>query len=215
MAFPIDHQPKENQSTPERSPAGGSPPTVPPSNVTRHTFSFPSHVRDAVRTYVRRAIEGLDPLRFRQEPAYTAALLARLEGRAYSGPDGSITLRATVVNAIGRNSAEKWSGADLAITAEIEQAARQLRKAILAQAKLGSLDDLSSNERLLAAGRAASACEPLSAHKENSYGKSIAGFFPKNPQGSRRKPAACTGITGQSSGRGLCVTPKVYQTTTS
>ena len=47
------------------------------------------------------------------------------------------------------------------------------------------------------------------------YGKSIAGLRPKNPHGTRRKPARCTGITGQSSGRGLCVMPIVYHSTTS
>jgi hypothetical protein len=104
-------------------------------------------VREAVRIHIRHAIEGLNPSRFRQEPAYTVALLARLEGIAYSGPDASVTLRATNVNSIARNSAERWSGADLAITADIEQRERKLEKAILAQAKLGSLEKLSSKER--------------------------------------------------------------------
>jgi hypothetical protein len=113
----------------------------------RHTFSFPPHIREAVRAHVRRAIDQVSPARFAQEPAYTAALLARLEGTAYEGEDGSVIFTATNVNAVGPNVAERWSGADLAITAEIRNARLTIRKAILAQAKLGELEDLSSNER--------------------------------------------------------------------
>ena len=37
----------------------------------------------------------------------------------------------------------------------------------------------------------------------------------KKPAGIILKPTCVTGITGHSSGRGMCVTPIVYQTTTS
>src|ERR1019366_7880062 len=46
-------------------------------------------------------------------------------------------------------------------------------------------------------------------------GRSIAGLRPKNPQGTNGKPAVWTGMTGQSSGRGLWVMPMVYHMTTS
>jgi hypothetical protein len=144
--IPFEPQLPENEST--RLPlnaGGGAPPKIPPG-MRRHAFSFPPHVREAVRIYVQRAIEGLDSTRYQQEPAYTAALLGRLDGTAYTGSDGSIILRATNVNSIARNSAESWSGADLAITAHIEQANRELQKAILAQCKLGSLEELSPSE---------------------------------------------------------------------
>src|SRR5713101_7358022 len=97
----------------------------------RHAFSFPAHIRDAVRAHVRRAVEGVSPASFRQEPAYTAALLARLAGIAYEGPDGSVVFKATNVDSIGRGKAESWSGADLAITAEIRQGNLAVHKAIL------------------------------------------------------------------------------------
>jgi hypothetical protein len=113
----------------------------------RHAFSFPTHIREAVREHVRRAITDLDPKRFAQEPAYTAALLARLEGIAYNEDDGSVEFRATNVNSAGKGAAERWSGADLAITAEIRKGDLRVSKAILAQAKLGGLNDLSSRER--------------------------------------------------------------------
>jgi|SRR6266478_1545532 hypothetical protein len=113
----------------------------------RHAFSFPAHIRDAVRAHVQQAIEGVSPARFRQEPAYTAALLARLAGTAYTGPDGSVVFTTTNVDSIGRGTAESWSGADLAITAEIRQGNLAVNKAILAQAKLGELDDLPLTER--------------------------------------------------------------------
>ena len=114
----------------------------------RHAFSFPAHIREAVRDHVRRAVDEVSPVRFAQEPAYAAALLARLEGTAYEGADGSVVLRTTNVNSIGRGAAERWSGADLAITADIRKGELAVNKAILAQAKLGGLEDLSLNERL-------------------------------------------------------------------
>jgi hypothetical protein len=113
----------------------------------RHAFSFPTHIREAVRAHVQRAVTGLSPTRFAQEPAYTAALLARLEGVAYDGPDGSVVFKTTNVDSIGRGAAESWSGADLAITAEIRKGDLSVSKAILAQAKLGSLEELPPTER--------------------------------------------------------------------
>jgi hypothetical protein len=68
-------------------------------------------------------------------------------GTAYTGPDGSVVFTTTNVDSIGRGAAERWSGADLAITAEITRGNLTVRKAILAQAKLGELDDLPSSER--------------------------------------------------------------------
>jgi hypothetical protein len=108
----------------------------------RHAFSFPAHIRDAVRAHVQQAIDGLRPGSFEQEPAYTAGLLGRLAGVAYEGPDGSVVLKTTNVNSIGRGAAERWSGADLAITADIRKGDLHVSKAILAQAKLGSLERL-------------------------------------------------------------------------
>jgi len=113
----------------------------------RHAFSFPAHIRHAVRAHVQRAIEAVSPERFQQEPAYTAALLSRLEGVAYEGTDGSVVFRTTNVNSIGPGSAERWSGADFAITADISRGDLRVTKAILAQAKLGEPVDLAAAER--------------------------------------------------------------------
>lgn len=112
----------------------------------RHTFKFPKHVQDAVRAYVQRAAAPLDSERFRQEPAYTAALLGRLTGSAYEDDDAFVSFEATSIDCIGRGSAERWSGADFAITATIREGAREIRKAILAQSKLGALEELPSRE---------------------------------------------------------------------
>ena len=46
-------------------------------------------------------------------------------------------------------------------------------------------------------------------------GRSMAGLEWKKPSGFSMKPILCTGITGQSSGRGMWVWPNVYQTTRS
>lgn len=113
----------------------------------RHAFSFPPHIREAVRSHVRKAIEGLDPTRFQHEPAYIAALLGRLDGTPYEGSDGYVRFRSTNVNANAPGSAESWSGADLAITAEIGTDGVRVRKAILGQAKRGVLAELPLSER--------------------------------------------------------------------
>lgn len=88
----------------------------------RHAFSFLPHIRDAIRAHVPRAVEQVSSARFAQEPAYTAAFLARLEGTAYEATDGPVTFTATNVNSIGTKAPECWSGADLAITADIRKA---------------------------------------------------------------------------------------------
>jgi hypothetical protein len=113
----------------------------------RHAFSFPHHIREAVRVHVQRAIASVSPARFAQEPAYVGALLAHLKGIVYKGDDGSVVLRTTNVNSIGRGAAESWSGADFAITADIRKGDLSIIKAILAQAKLGGLEDLARHEQ--------------------------------------------------------------------
>ena len=113
----------------------------------RHAFSFPPDIREAVREFVLRVVAELSPERFNQEPAYVAALLARLDGFRYEKPDGSVVFKTTNVDSIGRGAAERWSGADLAITAEIRRGDVGVIKAILAQAKLETLDELSPGER--------------------------------------------------------------------
>lgn len=50
---------------------------------------------------------------------------------------------------------------------------------------------------------------------EASGGRSIAGFPEKNPSGFSMKPVTSTGITGKSSTRGTCVTPKLCHSTMS
>lgn len=113
----------------------------------RHAFSFPVWVRDSVRTHVRRAVEAVDSRRYGQEPSYTTALLTRLEGVAYEGEDGSVIITATDIDSIGPHAAERWSGADFAITAQIAQGADSVNKAILVQAKLGTFESLPNREK--------------------------------------------------------------------
>ena len=112
----------------------------------RHAFRFPQHIRDAVKKHVINAITGLYPERFQQEPQYTAALAGRLVGVAYNGRDGFVEISSTMINDRGPKPAENWSGADLAITATIEDTETRIRKAILVQAKRGAIRELNSRE---------------------------------------------------------------------
>lgn len=118
-------------------------------NMPKHAFKFPPHVVNKVKTYVREAIDKVDPNHFNQEPQYVAALLILLKGRVYEGPEGIIIFDSTVYNDRGRSSTESIFGADFAITAEISAHGRKIRKAIIAQAKLGSIVSLSKNARNL------------------------------------------------------------------
>jgi hypothetical protein len=112
----------------------------------RHTFRFDPEVQEAVKDHVRRGVEGTNPEKYLREPQYTAALARSLEGVAYDGPLGRVEFSSTVVDSNVPNSAEKWSGADLAITAEISKDRQRVRKAILVQAKMGPLEQLAPNE---------------------------------------------------------------------
>lgn len=104
-------------------------------------------VRNAVRQYVAKAIERLDPARYYQEPAYVAALLARLDGVVYQGRYGRVEIRSTIVADRGPNSAEYRWGCDFAMVALLGDARERVEKAVLAQAKKASIPDLTGKER--------------------------------------------------------------------
>jgi len=110
----------------------------------KHAFRFPLEVVSSVKEHVRRAIEAVDPARYRQEANYTAALVSQLEGVAYQGQHGLVAFRSTVFDDRGAGSAESLYGADFAITATVSDGTRTIRKAILVQAKLGYLNDMSA-----------------------------------------------------------------------
>jgi hypothetical protein len=108
----------------------------------RHTFRFPHDVRESVKRYVASRVAAVDPRRFRQEPPYCSALALSLTGVAYEGSEGFVRFDATNIDDRGRDSAEFFSGADLAITATISNNMDQIDKAILIQAKLGRVGEL-------------------------------------------------------------------------
>jgi hypothetical protein len=109
----------------------------------RHVFKFPREVVNAIKTHVRKAVEGVDPNRYKQEPQYTTALISKLEGTAYKGEHGSVVFQSTAINDRGPGSAEYKYGADFAITATISDGYTTIKKAILVQAKLGKVEKLS------------------------------------------------------------------------
>lgn len=96
--------------------------------------------------HVRNAIAAVAPERYRQETNYTSALLNRLEGTAYDGRYGSVVFQSTVFDDRGPNSAERRYGADHAVTATISDGTTTIQKAILIQAKLGRVDNLTSGQ---------------------------------------------------------------------
>jgi len=111
----------------------------------KHAFKFPSHIRMAVKSYVYNAYSKIDASRYEQESPYTTALATRLEGVVYDKSDGFIEFHSTIVNDRGKNSAESKYGADLAITAFIQDSKLEISKAILIQVKRDKLDNQRDN----------------------------------------------------------------------
>ncbi|WP_146039421.1 MULTISPECIES: hypothetical protein [unclassified Variovorax] len=83
------------------------------------------------------------------------ALLGKLDATVYDGPHGYLELRATSVDDRGPASAESISGADFAITAYVGTGMSQLKKAVLGQAKRGSVESLKPSETSRLAGQVA------------------------------------------------------------
>lgn len=101
----------------------------------------------AVRTHIENAYSGIDSKKFSQEPAYVAALMARLGGLAWTDHEGAyIEFATTVVNDRGPNSAENKFGADFAITLDLMNEQGSLKKATIGQAKRGSTENLSKKD---------------------------------------------------------------------
>ena len=113
----------------------------------RHAFRFPEHIRKALKNHIEKAVSEIDMRRFHQEAPYTDALAAKLQGVVYDQNDGYVKIDSTVVNERGRGVAEKWSGADLVITASISDKIHKITKAILVQSKLGDIDKLNPNQK--------------------------------------------------------------------
>ena len=100
-------------------------------------------MRAALRRHVWRALERLDPDRYFQEPAYVAALLARLDGVVYRGREGRLEIRSTIVADRGPRSAESAWGADFGIVAVFDDRSSRIEKGVIGQAKKGPLRSLS------------------------------------------------------------------------
>lgn len=98
--------------------------------------------------HIKHAYEKLDRKRFRQEPAYITALMGRLDGDVFNdGKGNSLTLKTTIVDDRGANSAESRTGADFSIVLEKQNCKKPISKAILGQGKNGSIEKLSKAEQ--------------------------------------------------------------------
>lgn len=109
----------------------------------KHAFKSPRQVLDGVKKHVEEAVRSIDAGRFNQEPHYTTSLITRLEGTAYEGEYGLIRFEVTAFDDRAPNSAEWRWGADFAITATVSDGSVVIEKAILVQAKLGKVEQMS------------------------------------------------------------------------
>lgn len=107
-----------------------------------------TEVKIVVRKYIENAFSSIDPKRFAQEPAYVAALMAKLDGLVWSDEEEGafVIFRTTIVNDRGPKSAESRFGADFAITLDLQNDEDHITKATIGQAKLGSKDKLTTSE---------------------------------------------------------------------
>ena len=106
-----------------------------------------SDILAKVSDYVARAISRLDRVRYHSETGYVDAFLGRLDGTIYLGEEkGLIDLKATIATDRGPNSAEKRYGADFALVFNSSNNTLPLKKAILGQAKNGTVERLNSQE---------------------------------------------------------------------
>lgn len=119
-------------------------------------------IKSIIRSHIAEAVSRVDPTRYRQEPSYVNAVLARIDGLVYKGIHGEIELKSTVVDDRGPNSAESKYGADFAITAVVTDGNNRVEKAIIGQAKKGRIEELSGNE----AQRLRSQVEKMRAHTD-------------------------------------------------
>jgi hypothetical protein len=113
----------------------------------RHAFRFPEHIRGALKNHIEKAVSEIEMARFHQEAPYTNALAAKLQGVVYDQSDGYVKIESTIVDDRARGAAEKWCGADLIITATISDRKQEIKKAIMVQSKLGSVDELSPSQK--------------------------------------------------------------------
>lgn len=109
----------------------------------KHAFKFSKDFHHKVRYKVREAFHNLSINRFNQEPQYTSAVLGRLHGiEVYSDEGEYLKIEATDLDDRGPHSAEKRYGADFVITASVTDGKIKIIKAILFQAKMGSVSEL-------------------------------------------------------------------------
>jgi len=109
-------------------------------------MKIPAPAARALSLHVSRAVERLDPARYKQEAAYVAALFARLDAVVYRGSNFTLELKSTVVCDRGPNSAESKWGADFGIAASMISKEQTAEKGVLGQAKRGSLIELVPSE---------------------------------------------------------------------
>lgn len=109
---------------------------------------YRTEILKEVNTYVINALSRLDRQRYAQESAFVDAFLGRLDGKINFGKNnGLIDLQSTIVADRGPGAAEHKFGADFAILFKSSGGLQNIKKAIIAQAKNGAVEQLSSAEK--------------------------------------------------------------------
>lgn len=104
-------------------------------------------IRKKVKDYFLKACSRLNRTRYAQESAYVDALIGRLDGVLNFGDDnGFIEFTSTIVADRGAGCAESLYGADFSIVFQSENVSEPIHKAILSQAKNGTVEGLPKNE---------------------------------------------------------------------
>lgn len=96
-----------------------------------------------LKDIIKAKIRSIKNNRYRQEPAYTAALLTKLSDIEYETPELKIRFLSTIVADRGVNSAESIYGADFTLSLEASNIPNYYNKALLGQAKKGQIGKIS------------------------------------------------------------------------
>jgi len=125
-----------------------------------------TEILNEVNNYVSKAVSRLDRQRYAQESAYVDAFLGRLDGEIDFGENnGIIDLQSTVVADRGPGAAEHQFGADFALVFKSNGGALNINKAIIAQAKNGVIEKLSSTEN----ARLTTQCKKMAAVTQHYF----------------------------------------------
>lgn len=112
-----------------------------------HPIHFPNETKRRLSSALNDAVRKVDFSNYGYEPNFTPALVQQLHGFEFDDGVVKITFEGVAVVSMVKGSAEKWSGADMSIVANIaEPNGEVVKKGTLIQSKVGKVERLNDRE---------------------------------------------------------------------